>query len=147
MDFKKIISISGMPGLYQMVKAQKDGALVRMLGEQRIQLVSNRYNFSLLNVISVYTQSADSVGLPDVFSSMEQAEADGTPAPSSKVADDELIAYFTRVLPDYDRQRVYKSDIRKIIKWYKLLRTHNALPKPESNPEPEPNSESNPENS
>lgn len=117
-----------MPGLYQMIKTHKNGALVRMLGDQNIQLVSSRYNFSILEAISVYTQSVDAISLADVFRSMEQADNNSTPPPDSKATDKELSAYFVIALPDYDRRRVYINDIKKIVKWYKILKEHNALP-------------------
>lgn len=121
-----------MSGLYQIVKAQPNGALVRMLGEQRIQMVSNTHNFSLLDAISIYTKSVDSVGLTDVLLSMEKIEKDGTPPPNANKSNDaQLHSYFALALPDYDRQRVYTGDIRKIIKWYSILRDHNALPQVE----------------
>lgn len=122
-----------MPGLYQIVKAQPNGALVRMLGEQRIQMVSNTHNFSLLEAISIYTQSVDSVGLADVLLAMEKIEKDGTPPPNANKSNDaQLHSYFALALSDYDRQRVYSGDIRKIIKWYCILRDHSALPQVEA---------------
>lgn len=132
MDFKKTVAISSMPGLYQVIKAHANGALVRMLGEERIQLVSSRYNFSLLEAISIYTQDVDSIGLSQVFLNMEELENNGTTPPVGKATDKELASYFASVLPNYDRSRVYMSDVKKVIKWYQILKANNAMPKIES---------------
>lgn len=141
MEFSKIVAVVGLPGLYQVIKSHKNGLLVRMLGEQRIELMSNQKQFSLLEAISIYTKDIDSVALSEVLQSMQQRELDGTPPPAAKVTDKDLSNYFSLVLPDYDRIRVSMNDIKKIVKWYNILKANNAIPKPNS-----ANAENNTEN-
>jgi len=119
MELDKVLSISGKPGLYEL-KAQTRGGFVAesMLDGKKIS-VNIRHNVSLLSEIAVYTYSEE-VPLREIFQKIFEKE-EGKEAISQKESKEKLEAYFAEVLPDYDVERVYISDIKKIIRWYNLL--------------------------
>lgn len=133
-EFKNIISISGMPGLYTTVAQRKDGALVRNLTGQQIEFVSsNNHNFSLLDAIGIYTFEVDTVPLSEVFRRMYRFEQDGSlPIPSPSANDTDLRGYFAQIVPNHDPARVYVSDIKKIIKWFGIIKKADAIPTEQS---------------
>ncbi|HEX8331376.1 MAG TPA: DUF5606 domain-containing protein [Segetibacter sp.] len=122
MEYGKIVSISGMTGLYELVGSKKDGAIVRSLDDKTTKFVSSRiHNFSHLESIEVYT-TGDNVNLVDILNAMDAA---GEALPSDK--DNAAIkAYFQKVYPEMDFERVYASDMKKMIKWYSVLKSHNV---------------------
>src|ERR1700760_4686377 len=118
MEYNKIIAVTGLPGLYELLSSKTDGAIVRSLDDKTTRFVSSRiHNFSHLESIEVYTVR-DNVNLVDILKAME--------ASAEKLPDDkdnsELKAYFTKVYPDLDFSRVYGSDLKKMIKWYGVLK-------------------------
>ena len=119
MKLDKVLSISGKPGLYEL-KAQTRGGFVAesMLDGKKIS-VNMRHNVSLLSEIAIYTYTEE-VPLREVFQKIYEKE-DGGEAISHKESKAKLEEYFSEVLPDYDEDRVYISDIKKIIQWYNLL--------------------------
>ncbi|MGB7785175.1 MAG: DUF5606 domain-containing protein [Salinimicrobium sp.] len=119
MKLDKVMSISGKPGLYEL-KAQTRGGFVAesMLDGKKIS-VNLRHNVSLLSEIAIYTYTEE-VPLRDVFQKIKEKE-DGGQAISHKESKAKLEEYFSEVLPDYDEDRVYSSDIKKIVQWYNLL--------------------------
>ena len=119
MELDKVMSISGKPGLYEL-KAQTRGGFIAesMLDGKKIS-VNMRHNVSLLSEIAVYTYSEE-VPLREIFQKMK-AKENGGQAISHKESKAKLEEYFSEVLPDYDEDRVYISDIKKIIQWYNLL--------------------------
>lgn len=119
MELDKVLSISGKPGLYEL-KAQTRGGFVAesMLDGKKIS-VNIRHNVSLLSEIAVYTYT-DEVPLRDIFQKIFEKE-NGGEAVSHKESKEKLEAYFAEVLPEYDVDRVYISDIKKILQWYNLL--------------------------
>lgn len=119
MKLDKVMSISGKPGLYEL-KAQTRGGFVAesMLDGKKIS-VNLRHNVSLLSEIAIYTYSEE-VPLRDVFQKIKEKE-NGEQAIDHKESKAKLEEYFREVLPDYDEDRVYVSDIKKIIQWYNLL--------------------------
>ena len=119
MKLDKVMSISGKPGLYEL-KAQTRGGFVAesMLDGKKIT-VNLRHNVSLLSEIAIYTYTEE-VPLREVFQKIKEKE-DGGEAISHKESKEKLEGYFREVLPDYDEDRVYSSDIKKIIQWYNLL--------------------------
>lgn len=121
MKFKEIVSITGMPGLFQVLNTRQDGLIVKGLDTNKTQFIGARmHQFSILENISIYT-SIDSEPLYNVFQIMMRIEGD-IPPPGSKASNDELRAYFKQVLPDHDEDQVYTSDIKKVVKWYKALK-------------------------
>jgi hypothetical protein len=121
MEYEKIISVTGLPGLYELVSSKSDGAIVRSLDDKSTRFVSSRvHNFSHLESIEVYT-SRDNVNLVEVFNAME--------AKSEKLPDEKdngaLKKYFETVYPELDFERVYASDMKKMVKWFSVLKANN----------------------
>ena len=119
MSLEKILSISGKPGLYRLENQTRTGFLaVSLIDGKRIS-VSARQNVSLLSEIAIYTLTEE-LPLREVFTKISEKE-NGGEAINHKVSRDKLEEYFFEVLPDYDEDRVYPSDIKKIVQWYNLL--------------------------
>jgi Domain of unknown function (DUF5606) len=139
MEYEKIIAVTGLPGLYEMVSSKNDGAIVRSLEDKNTRFVSSRvHNFSHLESIEVFT-SRDNVNLVEVFEAMEKG--------SEKLPDEKdngaLKKYFEKVYPELDFERVYASDMKKMVKWFSVLKANNIeiklRPAPvEEEPAPEP---------
>ncbi len=122
MEYGKIIAITGMPGLYELVTSKNDGAIVRSLDDKTTKFVSSRvHNFSHLETIEVYTVR-ENVNLIEIFKTMESK---GTKLPDTKDAGG-LKKYFDEVYPEIDFERVYSSDLKKMIKWYEVLQTNGV---------------------
>ena len=122
MSLEKILSISGKPGLYRLKTQTRNGLLAESLLDGKNISVSARHNVSLLSEIAIYTLTEE-VPLSQVFSKISEKE-NGGEAISHKSSKDELEEYFFNVLPDYDEDRVYASDIKKVVQWYNLLNKH-----------------------
>jgi hypothetical protein len=122
MEYGKMISVTGMGGLFELVGSKKDGAIVRSLDDKSTKFVSSRiHNFSHLESIEVYTVR-ENVNLVEVLQEMEKS---GEALPSEK--DNAAIkAYFQKVYPDMDFERVYASDMKKMVKWYTVLKANNV---------------------
>ncbi len=117
MEYKKIVAITGMSGLYELLNSKTDGAIVRSLDDNNTKFVSSRmHNFSHLESIEVYTVQ-DNVNLADIFKAMEQSSE---PLPDQK-SNAAVVSYFQSVYPDLDFDRVYASDMKKMIKWFSAL--------------------------
>lgn len=117
MELAKIFSISGKPGLHQMVASSKNGVIVESFHDKKRFHAHANHKISSLEDITIYTEN-DDVPLKDVF----QKIGEGTSFTAVEVPEkDELGAKLEEFLPDYDKERVYESDIKKIFKWYNLL--------------------------
>tara|TARA_B100000795_G_scaffold168785_1_gene127165 strand:- start:451 stop:993 length:543 start_codon:yes stop_codon:yes gene_type:complete len=119
MSLEKVLSISGKPGLYKMTKQTRGGFLAESLLDQKKISVSSRHNVSLLTEIAIYTLTKE-VPLREIFQKIAAKEA-GSETISHKVPKLELEEFFFGILPDYDEERVYPSDIKKVVQWYNLL--------------------------
>ena len=119
MSIKKILSISGKPGLFELKVQTRTGFVAESLLDGKKITVGLRANVSLLSEIAVYTYSEE-VRLAEVFKAIATKENEGV-ALSHKESDDQLKAYFREILPEYDEDRVYTSDIKKVLNWYNLL--------------------------
>lgn len=119
MSLEKILSIGGKPGLYQLKTQTRTGFLAESLLDGKRISVSARHNVSLLSEIAIYTLTEE-VPLGDVFKKISEKE-DGKKTISHKAPKIELEEFFFEVLPEYDEERVYASDIKKIVQWYNLL--------------------------
>lgn len=120
---QNVLAISGKPGLYLMVARGANTLIVETLDEQKKRFnVSARDRITSLNDVSMYTDDGDDVKLMNVFEAMKQKE-DGKAVQIDlkKVSKDELTDYVEQVLPNYDRDRVYPNDMRKLIQWYNIL--------------------------
>lgn len=121
MEYSKLVSVTGLGGLYELVASKTDGAIVRSLDDKSTRFVSSRvHNFSHLESIEVYTEN-DNVNLADVFIEMEKT---GETLPDEKDAA-AIKTYFKKVYPAMDFDRVYASDMKKMIKWFDVLKKNN----------------------
>lgn len=129
MNLEKILSISGKPGLYALKVQTRTGFVAESLLDGKKTTVSLRSNVSLLSEISIYTYDAEKP-LAEVMRNIAVKEDNGS-AISHKEDNDKLVAYFKEVLPDYDADRVYPSDIKKILNWYNMLQAKGLVSKEE----------------
>ena len=127
MNLEKILSISGKPGLYALKIQTRTGFVAESLLDGKKITVGLRSNVSLLSEISMYTNTAEKP-LAEVMRNIAVKEDNG-PAISHKEDNDTLIAYFKEILPDYDEDRVYASDIKKVINWYNMLQAKGLVSK------------------
>jgi hypothetical protein len=120
MEYNKLVSITGFSGLFELLSSKTDGAIVKSLEDQSTKFVSSRiHQFSHLESIEVYTTD-ENVNLVEVFQAIKTANKG---LPSEK--DDKAIkAYFKEVYPTMDFERVYTSDMKKMIKWYNAISKH-----------------------
>src|SRR6478736_5705204 len=117
MDYNKLVSITGLSGLFELLSSKADGGVVRSLEDKSTKFVSTRvHNFSHLESIEVFT-TKENVNLVDVFTAMA-ASTEKIPADSDAAA---VKKYFEKVYPDMDFSRVYASDMKKMVKWFGLL--------------------------
>lgn len=119
MSLEKVLSIAGKPGLYKLKSQTRAGFLAESLLDGKTINVSGRHNVSLLSEIAIYTLTEE-VPLREVFKKISEKE-EGKEALNHKSSKEELEEYFFGVMPDYDEDRVYASDIKKVVQWYNLL--------------------------
>ncbi|QIA07460.1 DUF5606 family protein [Draconibacterium halophilum] len=122
---KGILAISGHSGLFKMVAESKNSIIVESLDTKKRMPVYSTAKVSALEDIAIYTYD-DDVPLKDVFKAISDAEEGGASI-SPKSSGNELKAYFEKVLPDYDQDRVYVSDIKKVLVWYNALQEKDML--------------------
>ena len=120
---QNILAISGKPGLYLMVARGTNTLIVETVDEQKKRFnVSVRDRITSLNDVSMYVDDGDDVNLMNVFEAMKQKEGGkAVQIDLKKASKDELADYVGEVLPNYDRDRVYPNDMRKLIQWYNIL--------------------------
>jgi hypothetical protein len=122
MEYSKLVAVTGLPGLFELINSKTDGAIVRSLEDKSSRFVSSRiHNFSHLESIEVYT-IRDNVNLVDVLNAMDKA---GVNLPDEKDAA-AIKSYFEKVYPDMDFERVYASDMKKMVKWYSQLKKNDV---------------------
>ena len=126
MNLTKVLAISGKPGLYHLETQTRSGFLATSLADGKRISVGIRNNVSLLSEIAIYTLEKE-VPLTEVFTNMKNFEEGKEARISPKSDGATLEEYFSQVLPNYDRDRVYASDIKKIIQWYNLLLAKDFL--------------------
>ena len=119
MNLEKILAISGKPGLYALKLQTRTGFVAESMIDGKKITVGLRSNVSLLSEISIYTIDKEKP-LAEVMRAIAEKENNG-PAPSHKEDNATLVAYFKEILPDYDEERVYVSDIKKVLNWYNML--------------------------
>ncbi len=122
MEYSKLVAVSGLPGLYELLNSKTDGAIVRSLDDRSTKFASSRvHQFSHLESIEIYT-TRDNVNLVDVFQAMEKA---GGSLPDLK-DNGAIREYFEKTYPDMDFDRVYASDMKKMIKWFDVLKKNEV---------------------
>ena len=125
MSVEKVLAISGKPGLYELKIQTRSGFIAESLVDGKKLTVGLRSNVSLLSEISIYTQTGE-IKLFEIFGRIANKESNG-PAISHKASDAELVAYFAGIVPDYDADRVYVSDIKKVFSWYNMMQKANMV--------------------
>ncbi|MBX7108576.1 MAG: DUF5606 domain-containing protein [Chitinophagales bacterium] len=131
MEFKDILSISGLPGLHSLISTKGNGIVVKSLEDGKTQFVSSRiHGISSLDNISVYRSQDETISLRNVLAEMHKQEST-LPLPDPKSDPETLKNYFRQIIPDYDEERVHFSDMKKMIKWHQLLRQHDSIPSAE----------------
>lgn len=125
MDLKGIIAISGKPGLYKVIGQGKNNIIVESLEDNKKIPAYAKDRISAIDDISIYTNEED-VPLKEVFTSIFKKE-NGNATISHKESAKKLSEYLSEVLPDYDKERVYPSDIKKIFQWYNMLHKNGLL--------------------
>ncbi|MFH4966155.1 DUF5606 domain-containing protein [Gaetbulibacter sp. M235] len=126
MSLEKIIAIAGKPGLFKLVAQTRAGFIAESLIDGKRLSVNVQQNVSVLSEIAIYTLTEE-VPLKQVFLNIKQKENGQQTSVSTKDSKDKLEEYFFDILPDYDEDRVYASDIKKVIQWYNLLQSHKLL--------------------
>lgn len=119
MEFSKIIAVTGKPGLFEVVSQTKTGVIVASLHDKKRFPITSTQNTSMLENIAIYTYEEE-VLLLNIFKKIFEKEA-GKKSISHKESGTQLKSYFSEILPEYDEERVYASNIKKIIQWYNIL--------------------------
>lgn len=120
MNLKGIVSVTGKPGLYKVVGQNKSGFILETLDEAKNKLLINpNTRIAALKEITLFGQGED-IRLVDVFETMK-TKAGETPVPAPKADNNTLREYFNTIVPEHDPERVYASDIKKVVSWYGIL--------------------------
>lgn len=135
MSLEKILAIGGKPGLYRLLTQTRTGFVAESLLDGKRLTVGMSSNVSVLSEIAIYTLEEE-LPLREVFLKIKEKENGGKTTVGHKEDKLKLEEYFFELLPNYDEDKVYTSDIRKVIQWYNLLHDHgiNDFPSPEEKP-------------
>ncbi len=125
MGLDKILAISGKPGIYELKTQTRSGFVAQSLLDGKRISVGLRHNVSILSEIAIYTLTEE-IPLREVFEKIKEKE-EGGPTINHKVSKDELEEFFFNVVPDYDEDRVYPSDIKKVVQWYNILQKNDLM--------------------
>ncbi|HEX5555811.1 MAG TPA: DUF5606 domain-containing protein [Chitinophagaceae bacterium] len=126
MEYKEIVAVTGEPGLFQLLSSKSDGAIVRSLNGETTKFVPSRnHNFTPLESIEVFT-TAENVSLTEVFKAMV-AQEQTHPVIDAGTGSEDIKNYFREVFPTLDEERVYMSDMKKMLKWYPQLKSNDLL--------------------
>lgn len=121
MEYNKLISATGFSGLFELVSSKNDGAIVKSLEDDSTKFISTRqHQFSHLESIEVYTND-ENVNLVEVFKAME-ASTETLPSEKDNKA---VRSYFEKVFPAMDFERVYNSDMKKMVRWFNVIKKYN----------------------
>ncbi len=122
MEYSKLVAVTGLPGLFELINSKTDGAIVRSLDDKTTRFVSSRiHNFTHLESIEIYTVR-ENVNLVDLFNAMDKT---GGKLPDEKEGA-AVKKYFEKVYPDMDFERVYSSDMKKMVKWFSALKKNEV---------------------
>ena len=122
---KGILAISGQSGLFKMVAESKNNIIVESLDNQKRIPVYSTSKVSALEDIAIYTETGD-MPLKDVFKNISDKEEGGS-ALTHKSSANDIKAYFGEIVPEFDRDRVYVSDMKKVLQWYNVLQEKDLL--------------------
>lgn len=121
MEYSRMIAVTGLSGLFELIGSKADGAIVRSLDDKTTKFVTSRtHTFSHLESIEIYT-TGDNVNLVEIFHAMEKSSVALPDAGDGKA----VKAYFQKVYPEMDFERVYASDMKKMVKWFAQLKANN----------------------
>ncbi|MDO1446183.1 DUF5606 domain-containing protein [Rhodocytophaga aerolata] len=125
MDLKEIATVSGKGGLFRLVKPTRSGVILESIDEQKSKLVAGpQYRVSILKEISIYTTGKESsVQLEEVLAAIFEKYGKDLPV-QPKSSSEDLFSFIEEIVPQYDRERVYSSDIKKLVTWYGILVNH-----------------------
>ena len=124
MNLENILAVSGFSGLYRLVTTRSNGLIIEDFDTGKRNFISLRkHQFTPLESVGIYTYG-DVVGLGEIFQTIQAQEQ---PPPDASIAPQDMHAYFRTILPEYDEDRVYLSDIKKLIKWYEFLSQRNLI--------------------
>ncbi len=119
MSLEKVIAISGKPGLFEIISRTKSGLIVESMSDGKRFPVNSVHNVSTLNDIAIYTYEEE-VPLPEVLTNIHKKE-EGKSSIDPKSDKNTLLSFFGEVLPGFDEERVYPSNIKKVVSWYNTL--------------------------
>lgn len=126
MALDKVLAIAGKPGLFKLITQTRNGFIAESFLDKKRLSVSVHHNVSVLSEIAIYTLTEE-VPLQNVFVKIKEKEDGNKTSVGHKDSKDKLEEYFFDVLPDYDEDRVYASDIKKVIQWYNTLQENQML--------------------
>lgn len=131
MNFDEMVAVSGMSGIYKLIANRSNGLIIEDVDTGKRKLApARKHQFTPLASIGIYTGEEDTAELAVIFRTMRDQFEKNPPVASSASAQ-ELSKYFATILPDYDRDRVFSGDIKKVIKWFKFLNERNIIPEEE----------------
>lgn len=136
MNLKEILAISGYGGLFRFISQGRNGVIVEGLTDKKRMNATSSMRVSALEDIAIFTSEKE-VPLKEVFRIIFKKE-DGKPCIDPKSTNDKLKAYFTEILPDYDQEKVYVSDMKKVFSWYNVLLSNNMIDLEEDKEEEKP---------
>jgi hypothetical protein len=136
-DLTGIISISGQPGLFKIIAQSKNGIIIEGLADKKRTNIYSTTKVSTLSDIGMYTTGEDKP-IEEIITAVFEKEKGG-PCIDAKADDKAITAYFASVLPDYDKERVYVSNMRKLFNWYTILQTTGNLKEKDANADSEEN--------
>ena len=117
MELKDVVSVTGMPGLHKIIGRNKNGLILESLSDKKKFSTTPRQRISILSDIAMFTDEGE-VRLAQVLVNLKNLEETGESVPTSKADNSEVTAFMAKVLPTYDRERVYVSDMKKLFTWY-----------------------------
>ncbi len=119
MDLTKVLSVAGKPGLHELVAQGKNGIIVQSLTDKKRFPISAATNVSSLNDIAIYTLEGE-IPLKEIFRNIFKKEG-GQAGLSHKESSNAIYTYFSDIAPGFDDERVYVSDMKKVLQWYNIL--------------------------
>lgn len=125
MNLEGILHISGKPGLFKVISKGKNTIIVESLIDGKRSPIGSHSQANMLEEIGIYTYN-DTEPLTEIFESIAKKE-NGKKTISHKSSTNDLTTYFAEILPEYDKERVYTSDIKKIIQWYNFMQKANLI--------------------
>ncbi len=124
---KDILAISGQPGLYKLISTTKNGIIVENIETGKRMPSYSTSKVSALEDIAIYTVEGEDNPLSNVFKSIREKENSGLAAIDMKAENVKIKAYFESIMPNYDQDRVYVSDMKKVLQWYNILQKQDML--------------------